>query len=116
MTADSLIARVEAAGGHLEPRGDRLRVQAPKPLPDELVEALRQHKLEILARLQAQDYETRFGQPHARLFPLPREVDTRYGAGLLVQVFQGHAAVVIGGRAVFMDHCDVLSPRTVERR
>ena len=50
--AHQLIQRVEAAGGRLSPRGDRLRMEAPKPLPDALIEELRQHKGEVMALLE----------------------------------------------------------------
>ncbi len=44
-----LLRQVEAAGGRLIPRGGgRLRVEAPKPLPDELMAELRAHKRELL--------------------------------------------------------------------
>lgn len=51
-TAHALLRQVEAAGGQLIPRGgDGLRVQAPAPLPDELVAELRQYKGELLSLL-----------------------------------------------------------------
>jgi hypothetical protein len=44
----SLLARSEAAGVTLEPRGDRLRWRALGGLPADLAAALREHKVEIL--------------------------------------------------------------------
>ncbi len=53
MNAAELISEVEAAGGRLTRRdGGGLHVQAPAPLPDELVERLRQNKAQLLALLR----------------------------------------------------------------
>ena len=49
-----LLARVEAAGGTAEAQGEKLHLQAPEPLPADLMDALRDHKpkiLEVLAIL-----------------------------------------------------------------
>lgn len=55
-TAQALIERVEAHHGRLIPRGgDGLRVEAPAPLPDDLVAELRQHKSELLNLLTPAD-------------------------------------------------------------
>jgi hypothetical protein len=54
-TTAGLLARIHAAGGHLEVRGDLLRWRAPTPLPAELLDALREQKTEILAALHAQN-------------------------------------------------------------
>ncbi len=52
--------------------------------------------------------EERFGQPHARLFPLiGREVSTPDGRGTLVQVFAARSAVVIAGRVIFVFTAEV---------
>ncbi len=51
--AIDLLDEVERAGGYLEARGDRLKVRAPKALPDDLVIALRQHRAEIINFLAA---------------------------------------------------------------
>ena len=55
MTAhlQTLLDRVHAAGGRLLMNGDKLRVEAPAPLPDELVEQLRAAKTELIAVLAA---------------------------------------------------------------
>ena len=47
-----LIERCRALGATLVPIGDRLRVQAPHPLPDAIVAELREAKDEILAELE----------------------------------------------------------------
>ena len=52
-SAAALIRDVEVAGGHLTANGDHLRVTAPAPLPDALVDALRRHKHEVLSHLTA---------------------------------------------------------------
>ncbi len=56
--AIELVHEVEAAGGHLIPLDDgRLRVTAPEPLPEELVDRIRQNKpevIEILTRFNSQ--------------------------------------------------------------
>lgn len=55
MTAVHLIERARRAGLELIPRGaNRLRVRGPDPLPDDLLEDLRVHKLEVLEALEAE--------------------------------------------------------------
>ena len=39
---------MEQAGGHLEPDGDGLVVEAPEPLPESIMTALRAHKAEVI--------------------------------------------------------------------
>ncbi len=51
--AHDLLRQVEAVGGLAEARGGKLRLKAPRPLPDELMNALRRHKAEVLAALVA---------------------------------------------------------------
>ena len=51
-----LVREVQAAGGRLIPLDDgRLRVTAPEPLPEELVDRIRQHKPEVIAILSRPD-------------------------------------------------------------
>lgn len=52
MTVETLLESIQAAGGTIEPRGDRLRVNAPSPLPDDLLSELRVHKAELMALLR----------------------------------------------------------------
>ena len=47
----SLLSEVQAAGGTAIARGEKLRVQAPQPLPVELIAALRAHKADVLVAL-----------------------------------------------------------------
>ena len=54
MLATDLIRAVEQAGGHLEPDGDSLVVEAPKPLPEPIMVELRAHKAEVLVALSGQ--------------------------------------------------------------
>ncbi len=51
MMAVDLIRAVEQAGGHLEPDGDDLVVEAPEPLPESIMIELRAHKAEVLVAL-----------------------------------------------------------------
>ncbi len=48
MQAVELIRAVERAGGHLEPDGDGLVVEAPEPLPEPIMTDLRAHKAEVI--------------------------------------------------------------------
>ena len=50
--ATDLVREVESAGGRLSPLDDgRLRVTAPEPLSEDLVDRIRQHKPEVIAIL-----------------------------------------------------------------
>ena len=48
MQAAELIRIVDRAGGHLEPDGDSLVVEAPEPLPEPIMAELRAHKVKII--------------------------------------------------------------------
>ncbi len=48
MLAADLIRAVEQAGGHLEPDGDGLVVEASEPLPEPIMTELRAHKVEVI--------------------------------------------------------------------
>ena len=54
MQAADLIRAVERAGGHLEPDGDGLVVEAPEPLPEAIMLELRALKAEVLVALKRQ--------------------------------------------------------------
>jgi len=54
MLVTELIRAVEQAGGHLEPDGDDLVVEAPEPLPEPIMTELRAHKSEVLIALAGQ--------------------------------------------------------------
>lgn len=51
MTAATILEAVAEAGGQLTVNGDRLKVQAPAPLPAGLQQAIRDYKSELLALL-----------------------------------------------------------------
>jgi hypothetical protein len=61
MQAAELIRIVGQAGGHLEPDGDSLLVEAPEPLPEPIMTELRAHKAEVLAALKNQTARTSSG-------------------------------------------------------
>ncbi len=54
MLAIDLIRAVKQAGGHLEPDGDGLVVEAPEPLPESIMTELRARKAEVLIALTGQ--------------------------------------------------------------
>ncbi len=53
-TAPALVREVKAAGGQIAFADSRLKLSAPAPLPDGLVNELRTHKAEVLSFLQGQ--------------------------------------------------------------
>ena len=53
-TAPELVQEVRAAGGRIALANGRLKLSAPAPLPDGLVNDLRTHKAEVLSFLQGQ--------------------------------------------------------------
>ena len=52
--APALVREVQAAGGRIAFADGRLKLSAPAPLPDGLVDDLRTHKAEVLSFLQGQ--------------------------------------------------------------
>jgi TubC N-terminal docking domain len=52
VSALPLIEAVQRAGGAIILHGDRLRLSAPEPLPEDLVQELRAHKAEVIDHLQ----------------------------------------------------------------
>ena len=52
MSAVPLIEAVQRAGGAITLQGDRLRLSAPEPLPENLLQELRAHKAEVIDHLQ----------------------------------------------------------------
>jgi hypothetical protein len=52
MSALPLIEAVQRAGGAITLRGDRLRLSAPEPLPENLLQELRTRKAEVIDHLQ----------------------------------------------------------------
>ncbi len=51
MNALDIIRRVEELGGHLTIQDGQLKVQAPEPLPEDVMEAVRAHKPTIMVAL-----------------------------------------------------------------
>ena len=72
--AHDLLRHVEAVGGLAEARGGKLRLTAPRPLPDRLIDELRQHKAEVLAELLA-PCETADGLARLGTMPPPADVE-----------------------------------------
>jgi hypothetical protein len=52
MSAVPLIEAVQRAGGTITLQGDRLRLSAPEPLPENILLELRVHKADVIAYLQ----------------------------------------------------------------
>ncbi len=65
-TATALIREVKAAGGQIAVADGRLKLSAPAPLPDGLVNDLRTHKAEVVSFLQGQA-SSRWGAETAAL-------------------------------------------------
>jgi TubC N-terminal docking domain len=54
MTALQLLAQLRVLGVHLEPAGDRLRYRPASAISSQLLDALREHKAELLGLLEIQ--------------------------------------------------------------
>ena len=48
MNAAQILHDIEAAGGHISPNGDKIKLTAPKPLPADLIQAIKDNKAEVL--------------------------------------------------------------------
>jgi hypothetical protein len=64
MSALPLIEALQRAGGAISLQGDRLRLSAPKPLPETLLQELRARKAELIDHLQ-HARPSKLGQPAA---------------------------------------------------
>ncbi len=117
--AAELLSALEAEGVEALPVGDRLRLRRGEKLSADLVDAVRAHKGEILAELEARVWSPeclesarRFGSPSARLYPLlGLRVLTPRGPGRLLQVLGRRAAVVLEAdarRAATFDSLEIL--------
>ena len=138
MSANELIAEVTRQGGALEIHGDRIRYRFPNGAARKLLEELRAHREELLEALrqniavaheyspietqsvpaedqwppQSYDALARFGQSHARLFPLlGRKIRTPAGPGTLLQVFADHVTVLLD---CDISKCSSFSPGEIE--
>ena len=113
MNAAELLAELESRGISLRPEGDAIRYICPKgALTDELREAIRERKLELVALLKSRESvhnvnewppecleaEKRFGSFESKLYPLlGGEVEIPGGRGVLWQVLSSkRVGVVIG--------------------
>jgi hypothetical protein len=85
MSALPLIEAVERAGGAIALRGDRLRLSAPEPLPEDLLVELRLHKAEVLDHLRlacgTRRKGTKTGTP-AEVGALPDETVAAWTSGI----------------------------------
>ena len=103
MTAEDLLAEVEALGVVVTLDRRDLVVRPKSRLTPQLVDRLRSHKPELLGLLELRTWPEasreavrRFGHPSARLYPfLGRTILTPEGPGRLLQVFPERATVVL---------------------
>jgi hypothetical protein len=121
MSAEELLAEVDALGVTVRLDGDILRLRPGSAVPPGLVEALRAHKPELLELVllrgwpeASRDAVRRFQVPEARLYPfLGEAVATRQGPGRLLQVFSDRAAVALDsdpGHVVYLLPSEVRPP------
>lgn len=88
-----LIDLATAAGLELIPVGEKLRIRGPEPLPGALVDALREHKIEVLALLSSEcerDPLPPVGDPRRPVFEL---IDDAWAAGCYVVAAGGAASI-----------------------
>lgn len=103
ITAEGLLAEVEALGVTVDLDGDVLTFRPGSVIPPHLVEELRGHKPELLELVTLRGWPEasraavrRHRRPEARLYPLVgHEVETPEGDGRLVAVFPDRAAVTL---------------------
>lgn len=102
MSAEELLAQVEALGVAVALDRDRLVLRPRSVLTPDLVDALRSRRDELRALVELRGWPEAsrqavrgFGVSHARFYPfLGRTVATPAGPGTLVQVFAERAAVL----------------------
>ena len=63
MNIPDLLDRVTHSGGRLILDGDDLTIEAPEPLPDEMIDTIRQHKAELVGYLREEAKANT--QPHS---------------------------------------------------
>ncbi len=103
MNVSEILIQVETLGITLVADEPWLRVRPKSLLTPDLLEKLRTHKAEILCLLplrgwpqESLDAVTRFGHPHARLYPfVGRAVASTAGVGRLVYVGEHRAAILL---------------------
>jgi hypothetical protein len=107
---------------------ETLRLKPRKALDDDLLASIKEHKPDIIRALAhttaacGDDYlwppesiaaEHRFGQPHAKWFPLiGRKVLTPTGPGTLLQVFADRVTVLLDSD---LGKCAFFSPDQITR-
>ena len=86
MSALPLIEAVQRAGGAITLQGDRLRLSAPEPLPENLLQELRTRKAEVIDHLQHARH-SQFGRAPAEAYANrtapPVEVVADWAAGVV---------------------------------
>lgn len=111
MRAAEILVELQARHVELVVEGDRLRFRPVTAVPEELREALRAHKAELIELVElpgwpdnSRDCVRRFRRPEARLYPfLGRPVVTPRGRGRLLEVLSDRAVVNLAGRmSVFL--------------
>lgn len=121
MTAEDLLAQVEALGVTVDVDGDVLTFRPGSALPPHLVEELRVHKPELVELVSlrgwpqaSRDAVRCHRRPEARLYPLVgQDVETPEGDGRLVAVFPDRAAVTLdhaSDRLLYLLPSEVVPP------
>jgi hypothetical protein len=121
-----IVSRLEQAGGELSLNGERIVYAIPKGNKEalELLAELREHRKTLTDFLrqrvhkhpqkwppESHEATRRFGQPHARLFPLiGRKVRTPVGPGTLIQVFADRVTVLL---ETDLNKCTWFAPREI---
>ena len=120
MSVLALLDRVSALGGRVEARGELLHVEAPAPLPEPLLEELRENKPALLQALMPSDIDASFRRcgelgvlvrlvdrdggwtlepdPIENVTPALREALTRHRAEVIAELIRGHICAAPGCR------------------
>lgn len=77
MTPLEVLSAVIQTGGRLTPNGDTITVEAPAPLPEELIALVREHKADLLVLL-SQGHTTMVDKDPAGNVtpPVPKDLET----------------------------------------
>ena len=120
MTAEDLLAEVEALGVTVQLDGDILRFRPGSSIPRTLIDELRAHKPELVELVSLRGWPDasresvrRHNRPEARLYPfVGQAVATPQGPGRLLQVSRERAAVALGrlGLLVYLLPSEVRPP------
>ena len=78
MTVSDLITEVLQAGGQIWAAGDHLELEAPRPLPSDLLERIKAHKAEILNALQTGSAAALAGAFYQHLFGVAKQTGCCY--------------------------------------